>query len=51
VENIKISELEIEIKLLDYLKNINSIDLDMYNNIVNKLLKKEECIKNKKLVT
>lgn len=38
----KIIRLEISIKLIEYLKKINSIDDGMYNHIINKLIKKIE---------
>lgn len=44
---IKIIEMEIGIKLLNYLKSQASIDEEMYNYVVNKLLNKIEVEKNK----
>ena len=38
----KIIEIEISIKLFEYLKRNNSIDDGMYNYCINKLLKKQE---------
>ncbi len=43
----KIIEIEISIKLLEYLKRKNTIDDGMYNFCINKLLKKEELEKSK----
>lgn len=43
----KIIEIEISIKLLEYLKRINTIDDEMYNFCINKLLKKQELEKHK----
>lgn len=43
----KIIEIEVSIKLLDYLKGKNVIDDGMYNFCINKLLKKEELEKSK----
>ena len=40
----KIIEIEISIKLLEYLKKINTIDDEMYNFCINKLLKKQEFV-------
>lgn len=42
-----IIELEISIKLLEYLKRKDVIDNGMYNYCINKLLKKEEIEKSK----
>lgn len=59
----RILELELEIKLIEYLKNNKIIDDGMYNYIVNKIINKinlennkinyeyENDIKNYKLVT
>lgn len=43
----KIIEIEVSIKLLEYLKGKNVIDDKMYNFCINKLLKKEELEKSK----
>lgn len=43
----KIIEIEISIKLLEYLKRKNAINDGMYNYCINKLLKKEELEKIK----
>ena len=43
----KIIELEISIKLLEYLKRNNTIDDGMYNFCINKLLNKIEIEKQK----
>lgn len=38
----KIIELELEIKILEYLKRENSIDENMYNYVIDKLINKIE---------
>lgn len=43
----KIIEMEIGIKLLNYLKSLATIDEGMYNYVVNKLLNRIEVEKNK----
>lgn len=42
-----IIEIEISIKLLEYLKRINTIDDGMYNFCINKLMNKQKIEKNK----
>lgn len=42
-----IIEIETSIKLLEYLKRNNIIDKGIYNYCINKLLKKEELVKDK----
>lgn len=37
---IKVVELEISIKLLEYLKRTSTIDNEMYNYVISKLIKK-----------
>ena len=43
----KIIEIEVSIKLLEYLKRNSTIDDGMYNFCINKLLKKQELEKQK----
>lgn len=43
----KIIEMETSIKILDYLKRISTINDEMYNFCINKLLKKIELEKSK----
>ncbi len=43
----KMIELEISIKLLEYLKRKATIEDNMYNYVVNKLIRKIELEKNK----
>ena len=43
----KIIEIETSIKLLEYLKRENTIDCEMYNFCINKLLKSLDLEKNK----
>ena len=43
----KIIEIETSIKLLEYLKRENTIDCEMYNFCINKLLKGLESERNK----
>lgn len=43
----KIIEIEISIKLLEYLKRKNGIDDDMYNFCIDKLLRKRELEKSR----
>ncbi len=46
----KIIELEVSIKLLEYLKKKNTIDDEMYSFCINKLINKQEVEKNKILI-
>ncbi len=43
----KIIEIEISIKLLEYLREKNAIDDGMYNFCINRLLKKQELEKSR----